>query len=56
MEQTEKPYEPHVSDWKDWEPPEYVGVFKEGDIVGYHCRNDEIECLQTEINSLTAAS
>ncbi|MFT5322329.1 MAG: hypothetical protein ACI8P0_000164 [Planctomycetaceae bacterium] len=46
IKQTEKPYVPHVPDWDEWEPPEYVGVFKEGDIVGYHCRNGEIERLQ----------
>jgi len=46
IKQTEKPYVPHVPDWDEWEPPEYVGVFKEGDIVGYHCRDGEIERLQ----------
>lgn len=56
VKQTEKPYEPHLPDWEDWESPEYVGVFKEGDIVGYHCRNEEIERLQTELDSLIAAS
>ena len=56
VRQTEKPYEPYVPDWDEWDPPEYVGVFKKGDIVGYHCRNDEIERLQTEIDSLAAAS
>ena len=30
---TEKPYVPHVPDWEEWKPPEYVGLFKEGDIV-----------------------
>ena len=52
VKQTEKPYEPHVPDWEEWEPPKYVGVFKKGDIVGYHCRNDEIERLQKQIDSL----
>ena len=51
VKQTEKPYEPHVPDWDDWDPPEYVGGFKKGEIVGYHCRNDEIERLQKEIDS-----
>ena len=46
IKQTEKPYVPHVPDWNEWKPPEYVGVFKAGDIVGYHCRNGEIERLQ----------
>ncbi len=49
VRQTEKPYEPHVPEWSDWQPPEYVGVFKKGEIVGYHCRNDEIERLQKQI-------
>ena len=46
VEQTEKPYEPHVPDWDEWEPPEYVGVFKKGDIIGYHCRDGEIDRLE----------
>jgi hypothetical protein len=46
IKQTEKPYEPHVHDWDEWGPPEYLGVFKAGEIVGYHCRNGEIERLQ----------
>ena len=52
IKQTEKAYEPHVPDWDKWEPPEYVGVFKKGEIVGYHCRNDEIERLQKQIDSV----
>ena len=52
VKQTEKPNEPHVPDWDEWDPPEYVGVFKKGEIVGYHCRNDEIERLQKLIDSL----
>ncbi|MFT4556672.1 MAG: hypothetical protein ACKVII_22245 [Planctomycetales bacterium] len=53
VKQTEKPYEPHVPDWEDWDPPEYVGLFKEGDIVGYHCRNDELKRLDREIEALS---
>jgi hypothetical protein len=49
VKQTEKPYEPHVPDWEDWQPPAYVGVFKPGEIVGYHRRNGEIAALQAEI-------
>ncbi len=49
VKETERPYEPHVPDWDDWEPPEYVGLFQKGDIVGYHCRNDEIERLEQEL-------
>ncbi len=48
---TEKPYEPHVPDWEEWEPPSYVGVFKEGEIVGYHRRNPEIELLDSVLGS-----
>jgi hypothetical protein len=25
-------------------------IFKEGEIVGYHCRNEEIEALQAAID------
>ena len=59
--QTEKPYEPYEpmdEIWKDhpegktWEPPSYVGVFKKGQIVGYHCRNEEIEWLEQQIFDL----
>ena len=53
IRQTEKPYEPHVPDWPDWDPPEYIGVFRKGEIVGYHRRNDEIERLQEQIDSLS---
>ena len=55
VKQTERPYEPHKpmdEIWdgdKKWEPPEYVGVFKKGEIVGYHCRKDEIARLQREL-------
>ena len=52
IKKTEKPYEPHVPDWDEWQAPEYVGVFKEGEIVGYHCRNDEMERLQKQIDSV----
>ena len=50
IRQTEKPYVPHKPDWADWDPPAYIGVFKEGDIVGYHRRNPEIEALQQAID------
>jgi hypothetical protein len=53
VKQTEKSYEPHVPDRDDWDPPEYVGVFKKGDIVGYHCRNDEIARLDRETEALS---
>ena len=48
---TEKPYEPHVPDWEEWEPPEYVGVFKPGQIVGYHCRDEEIRWLEEAVEN-----
>jgi hypothetical protein len=50
IRQTEKPYEPHVPDWEEWDPPEYIGVFKKGETVGYHCRNAESEALQSAID------
>jgi len=34
VRQTEKPYEPHVPDRDEWEPPMYAGVVKKGEIVG----------------------
>ena len=46
VKKTEKPYEPHIPDWDEWEPPDYVGVFQEGEIVGYHRRNPEIADLE----------
>lgn len=49
VKQTEKPYEPHQPDWDGWEPPEYVVVFREGEIVGYHRRNAEIAALENEL-------
>ncbi len=58
IRKTEKTYEPYVAMdeiWpkgKNWEPPRYVGVFKKGEIVGYHCRNQEIDWLNVEITSL----
>ena len=48
IKKTEKPYEPHIPDWDEGEPPSYVGLFKEGQIVGYHPRNPEIAELAGE--------
>ena len=45
VKKTEKPYEPHVPDWDEWDPLAYVGVFRKGEIVGYHRRNDDIAAL-----------
>ena len=50
IRRTEQPYEPHVPDWQDWKPPAYVDVFQQGEIVGYHRRNDEIAALQAAID------
>ncbi len=49
VKQTERPYEPHIPTWDDWDPPEYIGVFKGGEIVGYHRRNGEITELEKQI-------
>lgn len=46
MRQTEHEYEPHVPDWVEWQSPEYVGTLKNGQILGYHCRNGEIARLK----------
>lgn len=51
IKQTEKPYKAHVPNWDGWDPPDYFGVFKEGENVGYHRRNREIERLQKQIDS-----
>ncbi len=42
IKQTEKAYQPFLSESKIGRLPKYVGVFKRNTIVGYHCRNDEI--------------
>ena len=47
---TEQPYVPHVPTWDGWKPLEYEGVrydnvFAEGEIVGYHRHDAEIERL-----------
>lgn len=49
VKQTEQPYVPHVPTWDGWEPPEYVGLFKEGEMVGYYRRNGEIGELEERI-------
>ncbi len=56
IRETEKKYEPYVADWDEWEPPEYIGVFKKGDIVGYHRRDLEIEGLGEAIKTLRSSS
>ena len=52
VKKTEKPYEPHVPDWDEWEPLEYVNVIGKGEIVGYHRRNDEIAALDEALERL----
>ena len=48
VKKTEQPYEPYIPDWDEWEPPTYVGVYEEGEMVGYYRRNPEIEVLGME--------
>lgn len=55
VKQTERPYEPHVPDWDEWQPPEYVGVFKAGEIVGYHLRDAEIAALGQVIDDASGS-
>ncbi|MEM6591768.1 MAG: hypothetical protein AAF651_07910, partial [Cyanobacteria bacterium P01_C01_bin.73] len=49
VKQTERPYVPHEPTWEEWEPPEYVGLFQEGEMVGYHRRNGEIAELEQQL-------
>ena len=56
IRQTEKKYEPHVPDWEEWNPPDYVGVFKKGETVGYHRRDREIEAIGEAIKQLRSSS
>ena len=51
IKKTEKPYERHVPDWPDRYPPDYVGVYKMGDSVGYHRRDPEIAQLETALTA-----
>ncbi len=53
IKKTEKPYVPHVPDWKKWQPPDYVGRIQAGEIVGYHRRNGEISRLEKRIQALS---
>ncbi len=41
-----------MPDWDEWDPPEYVGVIRKGEIVGYHRRNDEIAALDEALGRL----
>ena len=56
IKRTDKPYGPHVPDWAEWRPPEYVGVFKKGDIVGYQRRDAEIEQLEKALKEWRMAN
>ncbi|MEM9089917.1 MAG: hypothetical protein AAGC93_14360 [Cyanobacteria bacterium P01_F01_bin.53] len=49
VKRTERPYVPHVPQWDGWEPPEYIGLFEEGEMVGYYRRNGEIAALEERI-------
>ena len=51
VEQTEKPYEPHVPDWDDWQPPNKLVPSTKATPSATHCRNDEIDRQQTEIDA-----
>ena len=46
IKKTEAPYVPHVSQWEEWEPPSYINVFKEGQIVGYHRCDADVAALE----------
>jgi tetratricopeptide (TPR) repeat protein len=46
---TEKPYVPHVWTFEGKAPPPYIGVFKEGDIIGYHRCDDSIAELERQL-------
>jgi len=50
IRRTEKPYEPHVPKWSTWKRPKYVSVYRPGDIVGYHRRDEDINALQQAID------
>jgi len=52
VKKTEKPWESRLYECPDGHCPEYASVFTKGEIVGYHCRNDEIEALQRQIDLL----
>jgi hypothetical protein len=49
VKRTEAPYEPHVPDWQEWQPPEYIGVIQPGEVVGYYRRNGEIGELERRL-------
>lgn len=51
VKQTERPYVPHVPTWEEWEPPESVGVFQAGEMVGYHRCNGEIAELEQQLGA-----
>ena len=49
---TERPYEPHVPQWDGWEPPESIGLFGAGEMVGYYRRYEEIAALEERFGVL----
>ena len=46
IKKTEKPYVPYVWTFEEKKPPSYVGIFKEGQILGYYRCNDSIAELE----------
>ncbi|MEM8544965.1 MAG: AAA family ATPase [Cyanobacteria bacterium P01_H01_bin.119] len=51
VKQTERPYVPHVPTWDEWQPPESVGVFQAGEMVGYHRCNGGIAELEQQLGA-----
>ena len=50
IRRTEKPYDPQIVSWQDWQPGDYINVFQPAEIVGYHRRNPEIESLKRKLS------
>lgn len=55
VKSTDRPYLPHKPIWDEWQPPSYIGTFKEGDIVGYHRADREIAAFERELEEFTSA-
>lgn len=50
IRKTERPFQAHARLWKGWNQPNYIGVFTNGQQLGYHCRNDEIQLLEKHLS------
>jgi tetratricopeptide (TPR) repeat protein len=50
VKRTQAPYEPHVPDWAEWQPPETIGVLQPGEVVGYYRRNGELGELERRLS------